>query len=247
MGWLQLVGPIKLQVSFAKEPYKRDDILLKRHVILSILLTVATPYTENPSEHRMSRGSFCEGFSVQVVKILFTVTDATLYDTCNRMCVHIYVWAVYIERVCIYRYTYIHTYTYPYIQTYPYICSFVSSTHTHTHTHTHTGTQVHTHPPTIYIHTTQPIISMLYAYTPLYMHTHVFSYVQVSFIGLFYRSLLQVSFIGLFYRSLLQVSFIGPFPYVKCCISSYLHVHHSICIHMYMFAYTYNISLSRRP
>jgi len=27
MGWLQIVGSIKLQVSFAKEPYKRDDIL----------------------------------------------------------------------------------------------------------------------------------------------------------------------------------------------------------------------------
>jgi len=44
MGWLQLVGSIKLQVSFAKEPYKRDDILQKRPVILSMLLTVATPY-----------------------------------------------------------------------------------------------------------------------------------------------------------------------------------------------------------
>jgi len=30
MGWLRLVGSLKLQVSFAKEPYKRDDILQKR-------------------------------------------------------------------------------------------------------------------------------------------------------------------------------------------------------------------------
>ena len=44
MGWLRAVGSIKLQVSFAKEPYKRDDILQKRPIILSILLTVATPY-----------------------------------------------------------------------------------------------------------------------------------------------------------------------------------------------------------
>jgi len=43
-GWLRLVGSIKLFVSFAKEPYRRDDILQKRPVILSILLTVATPY-----------------------------------------------------------------------------------------------------------------------------------------------------------------------------------------------------------
>jgi len=31
MGWLRLVGSLKLQVSFAKEPYKRDYILQKRH------------------------------------------------------------------------------------------------------------------------------------------------------------------------------------------------------------------------
>ena len=43
-GWLWLVGWIKLQVSFAKEPYKTDNILLKGPTILSILLTEATPY-----------------------------------------------------------------------------------------------------------------------------------------------------------------------------------------------------------
>jgi len=53
MGYaMGLVGSIKLQVSFAKEPYKRDDILQKRPMILSILLTVATPYT---FEEDMSR------------------------------------------------------------------------------------------------------------------------------------------------------------------------------------------------
>jgi len=30
--------------SFAKEPYKKDNILQKRPIILTILLTVATPY-----------------------------------------------------------------------------------------------------------------------------------------------------------------------------------------------------------
>ena len=44
MGWLQLVGSIKIYISFAKEPFKIDDILQKRPNILSILLTVATPY-----------------------------------------------------------------------------------------------------------------------------------------------------------------------------------------------------------
>jgi len=44
MGWLPLVGSLKVQVSFAKEPYKRDDILQKRPIILNSLLIVATPY-----------------------------------------------------------------------------------------------------------------------------------------------------------------------------------------------------------
>jgi len=44
MGWLRLIGSLKLQVSFAKEPYKRDDILQKRRIILRSPLIVATPY-----------------------------------------------------------------------------------------------------------------------------------------------------------------------------------------------------------
>jgi len=43
MGWLRLVGSLNLRVSVAKEPYERDDILQKRPIILSIILTVATP------------------------------------------------------------------------------------------------------------------------------------------------------------------------------------------------------------
>ena len=42
--WLRLVGLWKLQVSFAKEPCKRDDILQKRPIILRSLLIEATPY-----------------------------------------------------------------------------------------------------------------------------------------------------------------------------------------------------------
>ena len=33
MGWLRLVGSLKLYVSFAKEPYKTVDILQKRPMI----------------------------------------------------------------------------------------------------------------------------------------------------------------------------------------------------------------------
>jgi len=40
MGWLPLVDSLKLFVSFAKEPYKRDYILQKRPVISRSLLIV---------------------------------------------------------------------------------------------------------------------------------------------------------------------------------------------------------------
>jgi len=43
MGWLRSVGSLKLQVSFAKEPCKRDYFLQKRPVILRSLQVVATP------------------------------------------------------------------------------------------------------------------------------------------------------------------------------------------------------------
>ena len=40
MGWLRLVGSLKLKVSNAKEPYKRDDILQKTLIIWRRLLIV---------------------------------------------------------------------------------------------------------------------------------------------------------------------------------------------------------------
>ena len=44
MGWLRLVDTLNLQVSFAKEPYKRDDILQKRTIISRNLLIIAIPH-----------------------------------------------------------------------------------------------------------------------------------------------------------------------------------------------------------
>ena len=48
MERLRLVGSLKLQVSFTKEPSKKDDILKKRPITLRSLLIVATPYTFFP-------------------------------------------------------------------------------------------------------------------------------------------------------------------------------------------------------
>ena len=37
MGWLRIAGSLQLYVSFAKEPYKREDILQKRPIFLRSL------------------------------------------------------------------------------------------------------------------------------------------------------------------------------------------------------------------
>jgi len=44
MGWLRLVGSLKLQVSFAEYSLFYWALLLKRPIILRSLLIVATPY-----------------------------------------------------------------------------------------------------------------------------------------------------------------------------------------------------------
>ena len=46
MGWLRLVGFLQLEVSIAKEPYKRDLYSPKRLMISRSLLIVATPYSD---------------------------------------------------------------------------------------------------------------------------------------------------------------------------------------------------------
>jgi len=51
VGWLRWVGSIKLQVSFAEEPYTREYILQKRPIIWSFLLTVATPPEDMQIHH----------------------------------------------------------------------------------------------------------------------------------------------------------------------------------------------------
>ena len=62
--WLRLVGSLKFQVFFAKEPYKRDYILQTRPIIWRSLLIVATPYVRHDSflPHSLFRTAaiFCD-------------------------------------------------------------------------------------------------------------------------------------------------------------------------------------------
>jgi hypothetical protein len=78
MGWLRLVGSLKLQVYFAKEPYQRDDILQKRPVILRSLLIVATPYALGKQQRKKS--------------VCVRQRERAIRETmCVRVCVRVYV------------------------------------------------------------------------------------------------------------------------------------------------------------
>jgi len=56
MGWIRLVGSLKLLFPFAKEPYKRDYVLQKKPIISRSLLMVATPqHADVSSEPRASQ------------------------------------------------------------------------------------------------------------------------------------------------------------------------------------------------
>jgi len=88
MGWLQLVGLIKLYVSFAKETYKRNDILQKRPIILSILLTVATPYANWRRLHLL-------GAAIYRYRYVYIVS------ICAQICLHsVYICAAMYIYIC---------------------------------------------------------------------------------------------------------------------------------------------------
>jgi len=59
MGWLRSVGSIKLQVSFAEYCLFCRALLQKRPMILSILLTKATPYALSNTRMTLQSHVFC--------------------------------------------------------------------------------------------------------------------------------------------------------------------------------------------
>ena len=75
MGWLRLVGSLKLQVSFAKEPFKKDNILQKRPVILRSLPIVVTPQTYNLASAIVARYTIYHAHFLLVMCMKYT----TLY------------------------------------------------------------------------------------------------------------------------------------------------------------------------
>ena len=117
MGWLRLVGCLKIQVSFAKETYKRDLYSAKRHIFLSILLLVATPYVYIHTcmyiyvhicmPIHIYRNTFFSKKSLHM-----HVCTCIFIHVCIYVCIYIYISVpTYIHigtRICICIYTYKH-------------------------------------------------------------------------------------------------------------------------------------------
>jgi len=81
MGWLRLVGFLKLQVSFAKESYKRDDILQMRPMSLRSLLIVGTHMCAMRCMTHLDIGhdsSICETWLIYVCSkyVVYTICHA---------------------------------------------------------------------------------------------------------------------------------------------------------------------------
>jgi len=55
MGWLRLVGSLKLQVSFAEYRLFHRALLQKRPIILRSLRVVATPYLESEGDRGVTQ------------------------------------------------------------------------------------------------------------------------------------------------------------------------------------------------
>jgi len=87
MGWLRLVGSLKLQVSFAEYRLFYRALLQKIPIILRILLLVATPQQNDNSllKNAQNSGPFC---SCKVrVAVCVAVCVAVLVAVCVAACV----------------------------------------------------------------------------------------------------------------------------------------------------------------
>ena len=122
MRWLRLVCSLKLQVSFAKEPYKRDYIPQKKPLILRSLLIVATPYSSPLLPEAWLEKDKCIQTYIYFYTNLFIQTHMYI-NSCVCKCIQTYIY-IYDTHVCICIYIYMNLYicTYIYTHTWMYVC-----------------------------------------------------------------------------------------------------------------------------
>jgi len=179
MGWLRLVGSLKLWVSVAKEPYKRDSILQKRPIILRSLLIVATPYVTVCHDYVTSSGvTVCHNLII-------------CWHNVTRLCVTHW----HIVNIITYWFCDMATQTMSHKP-----CQYVTATHivhmhmtrldvtywqvvsTHWHTVCDMATQTMSHKPCQYVTPTQVawgIVVCAYIYIYIYIYLYIFIYIHI--------------------------------------------------------------------
>jgi len=165
MGWLRLVGSLKLQVSFATEPYKRDYILQKSFIIVRSLRIVPTPYhvlecvvthSYVRYECAFAKEPYKRDYILQKRRLILRslLIVATPYHELECVVTHLCVWyECAFDLLYVSTHTHAraptHTHTHTYMHTRTHIHAHTHArTHTHTHTHKHTHTHTHTHTQT---------------------------------------------------------------------------------------------------
>ena len=93
-GVAMIRGSLKVHVSFAKKPYKRDDILQKTQVILRSLLIVAAPYAYYVSTvvyiclyvhlHLLLESALCVSLYTSIYLYMTSIGQMSYIDRCIR-------------------------------------------------------------------------------------------------------------------------------------------------------------------
>ena len=131
MGWLWLVGSIKLNVSFAKEPNKRDNILQKRPRMLYHIYATCIPHIYH----------------------IYTTYIPHVYHIYTTYTSHIYITYICIQddtmiknkqnrSMTLFMSKFLLAAKMVLTHTHPQACTH-THIHTHTHTHTHTCARIH--------------------------------------------------------------------------------------------------------
>jgi len=140
MGWLRLVGSLKLYVSFAKEPYKRD-LYYKRdlhHCYFWIYVCVyhCGAFSRLASFLRNITRTKCVWMFIYKCMFRYHVNVKLHVPICcyTHMCIYIYM----RTRICPYNMcTYIYLYIYKYLHTHMIYMYIYTNINIHISTYTH--------------------------------------------------------------------------------------------------------------
>jgi len=223
MGWLRLVGSLKLQVSLAKETYKTDYILQKRPVILRSLLIVATPYCEwLPFSSTWAERLYT--YIIICMCMIYVYVYIYVYVLYNNMYVYHFCICVY---VCIYICIHIRSYVHAHVS----ICMCIISVYVYMYVYIYVYIYVH-----MYTHMCLYVcVSFLYMCVYLYIHMYTYTFICTHTYVNLTPAHVQWNLRTTLRECRAQIHILYIYIYVYIYI--YIHIHIHICIYTYVYMY----------